>query len=102
MKKIFASALAIIIFLSGTFVITAAQEDNSIPYPSYVYDLNDQPVETPSPFTVETVLHGEDIFGQPYKNIADILYDEADQKIYISDTGSNKITVLDKSYSLLT
>jgi len=102
MKKIFAASLAIIIFLSGTFVITAAQEDNSIPYPSYVYDLNDNPVETPSPFAVEKVLHGEDVFGQPYKNIADILYDEAEAKIYISDTGNNKITVLDKSYSLLT
>lgn len=77
-------------------------QDVSVPYESYAYNLQNEPVAIPAPYAPERVLTGADFGLTSMRDIADVYYDEAGSKVYICDGGNNRILVLDTAFQLLT
>ena len=80
------------------FPLTALAEE--LPYVSYTYNAWDESVPSPAGYEPVAVYTGEDLGVGMLKAPSDIFVD-AQGKIYLSDTGNNRVLVLDKTMALL-
>lgn len=102
MKKGLACITALLLLMSSLPATALENRDVSIPYESYAYNLQSEPVVIPAPYAPERVLVGADFGLTAMRDIADVYYDEAGNKVYICDGGNNRILILDTSFELLT
>lgn len=65
---------------------------------NYVYNEYGEPVNAPSAYLCSGVLRGRDIGVGDFSKITDIYINE---NVYISDSGNNRIVVLDEDYQLV-
>ena len=74
--------------------------DTDLPYESYVYNNDTEPVAIPAPYTVSKTISGQDIGVGNFGSLADVFYD-GDSKLYISDSSGNRIIVTDTQFKLI-
>lgn len=79
---------------------TALAEDN-VPYETYNYDYWEDIYYTPAAYVPEYSYSGIKIGSGAFKNPQDFCISE-DGKIYVADTGNNRIVVLDSSLQFIT
>lgn len=90
-KRIF--TLLISVILCSAFVLTPSAEEGV--GKAYTYDHNSKAVAVPDPYSVETVLYGQNSgFNMP----ADFVF--KNDKLYILNTEGAAVTVLNEDYSL--
>jgi tetratricopeptide (TPR) repeat protein len=92
-KLLFAACVCLIFICSWT-------ASASVPYETYLYDRNKNPVRTPSPYTAAALFEGRDIGTTELNNPTDIFVDEK-QNIYIADSGNNRILLLTSDFKLV-
>ena len=78
--------------------VTAAAGE--LPYTSYIYDAWDRSVPSPAGYTPTAVQTGDD-WGAGMLNAPSDLYVGQDRRIYLSDTGNNRVLILDERMTLL-
>lgn len=78
---------------------TALAEDN-VPYETYNYDYWEDIYYTPAAYVPENSYSGVNIGSGAFNNPQDFCISE-DGKIYVADTGNNRIVVLDSSLQLV-
>ena len=88
-RKLASLMLAMVLLLTMTTVVSAAD-----PYDNYVYDSEENPQQEPQAYIPERVVAGADLDELGLSNPKD-LFVTKDGKIYIADTGNNRILVLD-------
>lgn len=96
-KKRVLLLLNILLILSFS---TKAHATSNIPYDSYNYDYWEQVYYTPSAYIPELTITGLDIGVEKLNNPQDIYVDNSG-KIFIADTGNNRIIVINHEFKLL-
>lgn len=102
MKRIF-TALITCLLLFALLVTPASAisaTGNELPYDAYVYNNDTQPVSIPTPYIVKNTVNGQDIGVSSFAGISDVLY--KNDRIYITDSATNRIVVTDKNFNLIT
>jgi len=67
---------------------------------SYLYDLKDRSASVPDAYTVSQVFTGED-FGTGRLSSPDDMFVDSKNRLYIADTGNDRIVVLDSGFKLI-
>jgi hypothetical protein len=90
------------LFLLGVLVYLSVAENSSADtaYRGYNYDAWGDAVPSPSGYEPERLLLGADIGVGNFSNPLDIYVDEA-HRLYILDSGNNRIVILDDRFELL-
>ena len=103
--KRFLSVLCIFLSLSVIFAFETQAEstnhNNNMPYYSYVYNDDDKAIQIPSPYSAYSVLHGEDVGVGNFSSLSDVFYDQDTGNIYLTDTGTNRIVILNSEFKLI-
>ncbi|HIW73206.1 MAG TPA: YIP1 family protein [Firmicutes bacterium] len=81
--------------LLGCLAVSAAA---SAPYSNYAYDADGETVPAPSACDLYAVVDAESL-GTPLNEPSDLFV--RDGKVYVADTGNNRILILDGGFSLL-
>ena len=95
-KKRTISALLLSLFLLLVLLTPALAADGSTK--TYVYNEYGEDVNAPSAYLCTRVLRGRDLGLGDFSKIADLY---VNGNVYISDTGNNRIVVLDPQYELV-
>lgn len=111
MKKILCSLLTVVLTISLSFSVSAAQPETSglasgeIPYNSYTYwtDYNTDektPVYSKPAYEVKCVIKGYEIGGDENSKFADVATDALGNS-YVLDSGNSAVYIIGKDYSLV-
>ncbi len=96
MKRILCFVLVAVMALSALILPTAAGSA----YQTYVYDINGKPLYSPDAYTAHQVIEWDDMGLELELKTPDDIESDAAGNVYISDTGNNRIVVLDRYYKL--
>lgn len=103
-KRILALTLGILFCLAMPFGVSASEPVSStgLPYESYVYNNDNEPVLIPAPYSVDYTISAEDIDENlsEFAALSDIFYDGID-RLYLADSGNNRIVITDKQFHLI-
>lgn len=101
MKKSIRLLSAVFALLLCFTVSAHAATDNPVdmPYESYIYNYDNEPLNIPSPYVIEKTVTGADMGVGTFSDLSDVFYDGLD-RLYFTDTGSNRIVVTDLSYNV--
>ena len=94
-KKLSAFILALTFILSLT--LTASASDN-VPYSTYVYNFDGDPVESPHAYTPNKVIAAGDFGLNQFTSAEDLCLD-SEGNIYVADTGNARVVVISKDLS---
>lgn len=72
----------------------------AVPYTSYTYDFWQEPVPAPQAYVPVRVLRGPDLGLGAFTNPSDI-YVDSNHRVYIADTGNNRVIQLDRNFNVL-
>lgn len=97
LKKIMCVGFALLLAVG---ISVSAAPANGLPYDSYIYDNDNEPLLTPAPYKVEKTLNGTDFGTSGLSGLSDVFYDGID-RLYWCDTGNNRVLVTDTEYRLL-
>lgn len=101
MKKKFIVSLAVILLMLETPLTAMAATDLNLPYYSYTYEETyEEAVAVPAPYVTEEILDGESLGIGDFNGISDVYYEEESQYLYLTDSGNNRIIILNKDYSV--
>ena len=89
MKRLFGTMILLLCFI----IPSQAAE---VAYKSYTYDATGRSIPAPAPYTAQRVLSGVDSQTTYYNNPSDLYV--ANNQIYISDTGNNRIVILNSDF----
>ena len=104
MKRIvrLTSAVLMIALLVSTTVLAESTNYNiNTPYYSYTYNSANKAVQTPSPYTVSRVIRGSDLAIGDFVALSDVFYDNETGRMFLTDSGTDKVIVLDENFQLL-
>ena len=101
MKKWMVVLMALLLAALSFPAAARGDKDVSVPYDSYAYNLQNEPVSIPAPYAPERVFVGADFGLTAMRDITDIYYDETGEKIYICDSGNNRILILNTAFDML-
>lgn len=98
-------SLSALVVMTGILMqggVTGASVINSleVPYLSYIYQMDGDPVEIPAPYTPSKAYTGSDFGTKPFLNLSDVFYDTVGQRYYLSDSGNNRIVILSRDFHL--
>lgn len=85
---------------SNVTALAATDNPVDMPYESYVYNRDGEPLNIPSPYVIEKTVTGTDIGVGEFSDLSDVFFDGID-RLYFADTGNNRIVVTDKDYRLI-
>lgn len=91
--------LLVIVFVSANCLQASASTD--LPYQTYNYDYWNDIYLTPAAYVPDGNISGSDL-GIDRLNTPQDIFVADDEKVYIADTGNNRIIVLDSDMKLLT
>lgn len=101
MKKLSFCLLCILLLAVITLPVTAAADYSSDePYDSYVYSSRNTPVAIPSPYSTDYIITGQSLGVGSFQNPTGLFYD-GDNRVYLCDTGNNRIIITDKTFTLV-
>lgn len=103
MKKrlhLLSAVLACAMVLGMTASAESTNYNNNTSYYSYTY--NDGVVQTPAPYSVLRTIKGSDLGVADFDKLSDVYYDKESERIFLTDSGANTITILNKDYSYIT
>lgn len=101
MKKKFMISLTAILLMVGVSSTAMAATDVNLPYYSYTYEETyEEAVAVPAPYVTEKILDGKSLGVGEFNGIADVYYEEDGQCLYLTDSGNNRIIILNKDYSV--
>ena len=98
MKKI-KSLLLIVLALTTILSVFTISAGASSAYQTYTYSINGDALYSPDAYTAVKTVGASDIGVEKLNNPGDMVTD-ADGKVYIANSGSNEILVLDRYYAL--
>lgn len=98
MKKIKTGLTFMLLLLLSVQTFSAAAAE--VPYHTYTYDYWEDVVNIPAPYTPEVTITGQGTEGGQFNNPQDLAVSE-NGKIFVADTGNNRIVVLDHSFNYL-
>lgn len=98
-KRIFACLLVLLIV--STLPVSASLIGDDIGYQPYVYNYKGDPVPTPETFRGICTLSGKELGVGNFEDISDLVYD-GEEHIYISDSGNDRIVVLNRQFDVVT
>lgn len=88
-----------LIILLAVLVLNVDTAFAAEPYSSYTYDYWGSPVPSPAPYTPIRTVNGESLKTMDFVNPTD-LFVSYDNKIYIADSGNNRIVVLNQNFDM--
>jgi len=91
---------AILLALLPASVSASPDSNYGSGYIPYTYNYQNETVSTPEAFEHIRTVNGHDVGGLPFSDISDITYDGGD-KIYLADSGNNRILVTDKDLNII-
>ena len=94
MKKYAKASLILIVLLFAALNVSAAE-----PYTNYTYDYAGKAQAEPSAYITKKVITGRSLGTSEFKLPADI-FTAKNEKIYIADSGNNRIVILNKDFTL--
>lgn len=102
MKKSVRLLCAVLVFVLCFTVSAHAATDNPVdmPYESYIYNYDNEPLNIPSPYVIEKTITAADMGVAAFTDLADVFYDHKD-RLYFTDTASNRVIITDLSYKLV-
>lgn len=89
------------ILMQSAMAGAATSKSLDVPYLSYIYQMDGDPVEIPAPYTPSKAYAGQDFGITPFLNLSDVFYDTIDQRYYFCDSGNNRIVVISKDFKLV-
>ncbi len=89
-----------VMLLGMTASAESTNYNNNTSYYSYTY--TDHIVQTPAPYSVLRTIKGTDLGIADFNKLSDVYYDKESERIFLTDSGANTITVLDKEYRYIT
>lgn len=97
LKKILSIILAVCfaVLCMSTAVYAETRNSADLTTVSYSYDLLDRPYAIPTPFVYSYSIKGERLGIGSFKGVSDVFYDDTDSTIIITDSGNNRIVMLD-------
>lgn len=101
MTRFVAAILVFILFGSMTVFAESTNYNINTPYYSYTYNSADEPIQTPTPYSVKRIIKGTELDIDDFSDLNDAYYDEESQRIYLTDSGSNAVIVLDRDLQLV-
>ncbi len=101
MRKKYLLIIMALLLIVGTPVTAMAADDVKMPYYSYTYDETcEEAVAVPAPYAEEKSVTGESLGIGAFNGISDVFYDETGQRLYLTDSGNNRIVILKMDYSV--
>ena len=82
------------------FPVSAADRNFGKSYFPYTYNFQGKPVAIPEPFEAVRTLNGYDFGDIPLKDVSDLTYSK-NERFYVSDTGNNRILVLNTEFKCI-
>lgn len=103
MKNILVKAAALLLVMTAlSFGLTAfAQTAAYVPYTTYTYSYDGEAQESPNAFVPVERYDATSLGTAELKNPSDLFVDTESGRIYIADTGNNRILILDNSLELI-
>lgn len=103
MKKKMIGFISVLLLslMADTAPVYAANDGSSYAYDGYVYDYNNNVLETPAAFQMERVLDEDDFGGMTILGIDDVCT-STDGRIFLTDTLSSRIFVMDSDGNFIT
>ena len=99
-KKIKVLVFIMLLSIIAPMVVHAEDEINT-PYYSYTYSEDyKQTIETPAPYVTERTINGQSLGVGTFNVLTDVTYDSDEKKLYLTDSGNNRIVILDEEYEL--
>ena len=92
------ACVAVVLLLLVTAGLSAAAEQV---YNSYTYDYWGNPVEAPESYTPDRFYLATDMGTTVFKLPQDMFVQQETGRIYVADTGNNRIVILDKNFQLV-
>ncbi len=95
----------IIIYIFITTIIVCSMSFSviakDIPYQGYTYNESGEAILSPNGYLPEDVYTGLSIGTGKFSNPEDLFIDKVNKKIYICDTGNNRIVITDLTFNLI-
>ena len=93
----FALMIMLLTFMQSTVQAYAGTPlSPEVPYVSYIYKLDGDPIGIPAPYSPVRAYIGADFGLSPFSSLSDIYYDNGSGKFYVCDSGNNRIVILGK------
>lgn len=99
MKKTIATWISICCFAFCFFTSAKAMSQDEIPYETYTYGYDGNPLKSPHAYEPESIMTGMDMGCGDLREPLDLKIDNTGN-VYIADTGNNRIVVLNPDLSL--
>lgn len=75
--------------------------DGGLPYDTYIYGQNGEPIGLPAAFAPSGRVTGEQLGIGDFQNPSDVFYDKETARFYVADKGNNRLVILEKDMALL-
>ncbi|NLM97389.1 MAG: hypothetical protein GX175_07260 [Halanaerobiaceae bacterium] len=98
-KKILFKIVIFFLLFNLSGIVRADNSTFSVPYFSYTYDYWEDPVMAPQAYQPLKVIKGKDIGLDDFKKPQDLF--AVNNRIYIADTGNNRIIIVDSDWKLV-
>lgn len=95
LRKFFIAAVSV--FMAALFLFPVGVSAAAyVPYTTYTYSFDGQPQESPNAYIPEFRIDGNDMNSGVLSDPSDMFVDKENGRIYIADSGNNRIVVLNK------
>lgn len=95
LKKWIVYPIVLMILLSMPLSVGAV---NNIPYSTYIYNYDGEPVQSPHAYVPNRVIKGSELGISPMSSPEDLCLD-SDGNIYVADTGNGRVVVISRDLS---
>lgn len=95
-KKVATMAVGMLLLMELT--VSADTKGVNLPYETYLYDLNNEPVAIQASYAPFEIVTGETAGVSGFRDISDMAYDNDNKWLYVADTGNQRVVALDEDY----
>ncbi len=92
----------ILLFVGSVLPASAAMDvPKDMPYDSYIYNSDQEPVSIPAPYVADRSLSGQTMGVGAFQELCDVFYDGID-RLYFTDKVGNRVVITDSAYQSVT
>ena len=100
--RLLAAVLVCSLLVGMTAFAESTNYNINASYYSYTYNDDGEVVQVPAPYSVLKTFQGSDFGISDFVRLNDVFYDVESERLFLTDSGANTVTVLDKNYQLVT